>query len=120
GRCGSARVRPAVVSACSRLVGLATLSRSGMLGLVVGAVVLLYPYRHLLFSRLAVLPLALVGIPVAYALYRRALVVIPVPSAVYRRRHFFTVVLHSRLSHGTGASTHLDVFRFIPQILHKL
>jgi O-Antigen ligase len=98
------RIRLAVLIAFCLIVELATLSRSGMLGLVVGAVVLLYPYRHLLFSRLAVLPLALVVIPVAYA--------------VYRRRHFFGVVLHSRLSHGTGASTHLDVYRFIPQILH--
>ena len=98
------RVRLAVLIAFCLIVELATLSRSGMLGLVVGALVLMYPYRHLLFSRLAVLPLALVAIPVAYA--------------VYRRRHFFDVVLRSRLSHGTGASTHLDVYRFIPQILH--
>ncbi|MGB2875097.1 MAG: O-antigen ligase family protein [Gaiellaceae bacterium] len=83
---------------------LATLSRSGALGLTVGALVLLYPYRHLLFSRLALFPLALVLIPVAYA--------------VYRRRHFFSVVIQSRLSHGTGATTHLDVYKFIPQILH--
>src|SRR5439155_9115994 len=82
------------------LVGLATLSRSGALGLVVGALVLLYPYRHLLFSRLALFPLALMAIPVLYELYHR--------------RHFFSVVIHSRLSHGTGASTHLDVYRFIP------
>ena len=38
------------------LVELATLSRSGMLGLVVGALVLLVPYRHLIFSRAAVAP----------------------------------------------------------------
>ena len=84
---------------------LATLSRSGALGLVVGALVLLYPYRHLLFSRLALFPLALMAIPVLYELYHR--------------RHFFSVVIHSRLSHGTGASTHLDVYKFIPQILHQ-
>jgi O-antigen ligase len=87
------------------VVELATLSRSGALGLVVGALVLLYPYRHLLFSRLALLPLGLVAIPVLFELYRR--------------RHFFSVVIHSRLSHGTGASTHLDVYRFVPQVLHQ-
>ena len=86
------------------VVELATLSRSGALGLVVGALVLLYPYRHLLFSRLAVFPLALMAVPVLYELYHR--------------RHFFSVVIHSRLSHGTGATTHLDVYRFVPQILH--
>jgi hypothetical protein len=94
----------AVLIAFCLIVELATLSRSGMLGLVLGALVLLFPYRHLFFSRLAVLPLVLVLIPVAFE--------------VYRRRHFFDVVVRSRLSHGTGASTHLDVYRFIPQILH--
>ena len=98
------RRRLAVLIAFCLLVELATLSRSGALGLVVGALVLLVPYRHLFFSRLALLPLGLVLIPVA--------------AVVYRRRHFFGVVLHSRLSHGTGASTHLDVYRFVPQILH--
>jgi hypothetical protein len=88
------------------VVELATLSRSGALGLVVGALVLLYPYRHLLFSRLAVFPLTLMAVPVLYELYHR--------------RHFFSVVIHSRLSHGTGATTHLDVYRFVPQILHTL
>ena len=98
------RVRLAVVIAFCLLVELATLSRSGALGLTVGVLVLLYPYRHLFFSRLAVLPLVLVAIPVAVE--------------VYRRRHFFDVVVRSRFSHGTGASTHLDVYRFVPQILH--
>ena len=55
----------AVLIAFLLIVELATLSRSGLLGLTVGALVLLIPYRHLLFSRLAILPLALVVIPVA-------------------------------------------------------
>jgi len=38
---------------------------------------------------------------------------------VWLRRHFFDVVIHSRLSHGTGATTHLDVYKFIPKILHS-
>jgi hypothetical protein len=88
------------------LVELATLSRSGVLGLAVGALVLLIPYRHLLFSRLAVLPLALVALPVAFE--------------VYRRRHFFDVVIRSRLQTG-GKSTeaHLGVYDFVPQVLHQ-
>jgi O-antigen ligase len=97
------RVLLAVLIAFLLVVELATLSRSGALGLTVGALVLLFPYRHLLFSRLALLPLALVLFPVGYE--------------VYHRRHFFDVVIRSRLSHGTGASTHLDVYSFIPQIL---
>jgi O-Antigen ligase len=88
------------------LVELATLSRSGVLGLVVGALVLLLPYRHLLFSRAAVLPLALVALPVA--------------SEVYRRRHFFSVVIRSRLqTGGKSTSAHLGVYDFIPQVLHQ-
>jgi O-antigen ligase len=98
------RVWLAALIAFLLVVELATLSRSGALGLVVGTLVLLYPYRHLLFSRLALLPLGLVALPVLYELYHR--------------RHFFGVVIHSRLSHGTGATTHLDVYRFVPQILH--
>jgi O-antigen ligase len=99
------RVRLAALIALLLIAVLSTLSRSGALGLVFGAIVLAFPYRHLLFSRLAVLPLTMVVIPVGYA--------------VWLRRHFFDVVIHSRLSHGTGASTHLDVYRFIPKILHS-
>ena len=98
------RVWLAVLIAFLLIAELATLSRSGALGLAIGVIVLLVPYRHLLFSRLALLPLGLVVVPVGYA--------------VWRRRHFFDVVIHSRLSHGTGASTHLDVYKFIPKILH--
>jgi O-antigen ligase len=68
--------------------------------------VLLIPYRHLLFSRAAVLPLALVAIPVAYE--------------VYRRRHFFDVVIRSRLQTGGRSTTaHFGVYDFIPQVLHQ-
>jgi O-antigen ligase len=94
-----------VVIAFSLIVQLATLSRSAALGLAVGALVLLVPYRHLLFSRLALLPLALVVLPIGYELYRR--------------RHFFGVVIRSRLSRGTGANTHLDFYLFVPQIMHQ-
>jgi len=88
------------------LAELATLSRSGMLGLLVGALVLLIPYRHLLFSRAAILPLALVALPVAYE--------------VYRRRHFFDVVIRSRLQTGGRSTTaHFGVYDFIPQVLHQ-
>jgi O-antigen ligase len=88
------------------LVELATLSRSGLLGLAVGALVLLVPYRHLLFSRLAILPLALVALPVAFELYRR--------------RHFFGVVIRSRIqTGGSSTSAHLGVYDFIPQVLHQ-
>jgi O-antigen ligase len=96
----------AVLIAFLLLVELATLSRSGILGLSVGAIVLLIPYRHLLFSRLALLPLALVALPVAFE--------------VYRRRHFFDVVIRSRVqTGGRSTSAHLGVYDFIPQVLHQ-
>jgi len=96
----------AILIAFLLLVELATLSRSGILGLVCGAIVLLIPYRHLLFSRLALLPLGLVAIPVAFELYHR--------------RHFFSVVLKSRVqTGGSSTSAHLGVYDFIPQMLHQ-
>jgi O-antigen ligase/polysaccharide polymerase Wzy-like membrane protein len=96
----------AVLIAFLLLVELATLSRSGILGLVCGAIVLLIPYRHLLFSRLALLPLGLVAIPVLFELYHR--------------RHFFSVVLASRVqTGGSSTSAHLGVYDFIPQVLHQ-
>jgi O-antigen ligase len=96
----------AVLIAFLLLAELATLSRSGLLGLIVGAIVLLVPYRHLLFSRLALLPLGLVAIPVAFELYHR--------------RHFFSVVIRSRIqTGGSSTSAHLGVYDFIPQVLHQ-
>ena len=96
----------AVLIAFLLLVELATLSRSGILGLAVGALVLLIPYRHLLFSRAAVLPLTLVALPVLYE--------------VYHRRHFFDVVIRSRLQTGGRSTTaHFGVYDFVPQVLHQ-
>ena len=100
------RVPLAVLLGFLLIAEAATLSRSGILGLAVGGLVLLIPYRHLLFSRAAVLPLAVLAIPVAYE--------------VYRRRHFFDVVVRSRLQTGGKSTTaHFGVYDFIPQVLHQ-
>ena len=87
-------------------VELATLSRSGLLGLGVGFLVLLIPYRRLLLSRAMLGPLAIVAAAVAFE--------------VYRRPHFFHTVISSRLQRG-GRSTqiHLGIYDFIPQVLHQ-
>jgi O-antigen ligase len=87
-------------------VELATLSRSGLLGLGVGFLVLLIPYRRLWFSRALVGPLALVAGVVAFE--------------VYRRPHFFHTVITSRLQRG-GRSTqiHFQIYDFVPQVLHQ-
>ena len=84
---------------------LATLSRSGMLGLAVGALVLAVPYRRYLASWALGLLLALVLIPVGYVLYRR--------------QDFFEAVIRSRLSGGKGTAAHLDVYSFVPDVLHS-
>ena len=83
---------------------LATLSRSGLLGLGVGLLVLALPYRRLLVSRQLLLPLAGVG---------AALVVF-----VATQWDFFQTVLRARVdTSGSGASTHFDVYGFIPDVL---
>jgi O-antigen ligase len=87
------------------LVELTTLSRSGLLGLAVGALVLVAPYRRLLWTRAAALPLVLVAIPVVYE--------------VHRRFHYFDTVIRSRLAtSGKGTSAHFGVYSFIPDVLH--
>jgi len=99
------RRRLGVLIAFLLLVELATLSRSGALGLIVGAIVLVLPYRRLLWTRAAALPLVLVAIPVTVV--------------VLRRQHFFETVIRSRLStSGRGTSTHFGIYDFIPKVLH--
>src|SRR5262249_54201900 len=86
-------------------VELATLSRSGALGLLAGFLVLLIPYRRLWGSRATLGPLALVAALVAYE--------------IHRRPHFFHTVIASRLqSGGRSTAIHFQVYDFIPQVLH--
>jgi O-antigen ligase len=95
----------AAVLAFLLLVLLATLSRSGLLGLAVGVLVLAIPYRRFVLSRALVAPLVVLGIVLA--------------GVVYERSHFFDVVLRSRLqTGGRSTSAHFAVYDFIPQVLH--
>jgi O-antigen ligase len=88
------------------LVLLATLSRSGLLGLGVGLLVLAIPYRRFLRSRALLVPLAGVVLVLAYVLYSRW--------------HYFSVVLRSRVqTGGASSSAHFAVYNFIPQIIHS-
>ena len=85
---------------------LATLSRSGLVGLVCGLLVLALPYRHHLISARVLAPLA--GV---------ALLLLAI---VARRQHFFETVLRSRVqTDARGTSTHFAVYDFIPQIIHS-
>ncbi len=96
----------AVALAFMLLVLLATLSRSGALGLGVGLLVLAVPYRRFLRSRALLVPLTGVGLLLAYVLYSRW--------------SYFSVVLRSRVqTGGASSSAHFAVYDFIPQILHS-
>ncbi len=86
------------------LVELATLSRSGLLGLGAGLAVLALPYRHKLRSPELLRPLAGVGVVLL--------------GFLATRWDFFRIVLKSRIeTSGNGNSTHFAVYEFIPDVL---
>jgi len=63
------------------------------------------PYRRLVRTWAAVLPLVLVAVPVLIE--------------AYRRQHFFATVIRSRVStSGKGTTAHFGVYDFIPAVLH--
>jgi len=96
----------AIVLAFLLLVEFATLSRSGLLGLGVGLLVLALPYRRLAWTRALLIPLAAVGVVLLYE--------------VYSRWHYFSVVLRSRVeTGGKSSSAHFAVYDFVPQIIHS-
>jgi len=100
------RRRLAILLGFMLVVEAATLSRSGLLGLIVGALVLLSPYTGYLKSRALLAPLAgAFGVLVLVFI---------------TRFHFFEVVLRSRLKTGGGSvSVHFQVYSFVPTILHS-
>jgi O-antigen ligase len=86
------------------VVELATLSRSALLGLACGLVVLALPYRRLLGSRAFLVPLALL--------------VAVVGLVVGTRYEFFERVFSARTdTSGDAVSTHVFVYEFIPDVL---
>jgi O-antigen ligase len=97
------RVRLGILIAFLLVVEAATLSRSGLLGLGVGALILAVPYRRYLASRLLLVPVAAAVAVLGYV--------------VLTRRHFFSVVIASRLS-TSGSSSHFQVYTFVPKVLH--
>jgi O-antigen ligase len=100
------RVPLAITLAFLFLVQLSTLSRSGLLGVAVGLVILSIPYRRQLVSPALLVPLA--GV---------AAVLLAV---VWERRHYFEVLIRSRLeTGGRSESAHFAVYDFVPQILHS-
>jgi O-antigen ligase len=87
-------------------VQLSTLSRSGLLGIFVGLLVLAVPYRSAVTSRALLVPLGAVA----------ALLL----AVVWERRHYFEVLVRSRLqTSGSSESAHFAVYDFVPQIIHS-
>lgn len=86
------------------LVEIATLSRSGLLGLLAGLLVLALPYRRLLLSPRFLVPLGLV--------------VLAVGVVVAQRSGFFEQVLRSRTSLGGGSTrVHLEIYELLPPVI---
>jgi hypothetical protein len=94
-----------IVLAFLVLVEVTTLSRSGLLGLIAGFLVLVLPYRRKIASPAMLYPLAAVALALAVV--------------VYERSDYVRTVFRARVSTGDrSTSTHLDVYGFIPDILH--
>jgi O-antigen ligase len=88
------------------IIEIATLSRSGLLGLVLGLLILLIPYRRRFRSGQLLKPLGAVFMVLV--------------AAVASRPHFFWVVARTRVGAGDkSASAHFSVYDFVPQILHS-
>ncbi|MHB8642314.1 MAG: O-antigen ligase family protein [Gaiellaceae bacterium] len=98
-----AKHRLAAVIGFLLLVELATLSRSGLLGIAVGVLVLALPYRRFFASRALLVPLGAVAVVLA--------------AVVVEQRHYFEVILRSRLS-TSGSSAHFAVYGLVPDVLH--
>jgi hypothetical protein len=86
------------------VVELATLSRSGLLGLACGALVLALPYRRHLRRPAFLVPLGAV--------------VVLVGAVVLARLDFFLTVLRARTNtSAAAASPHFEVYGFVPDVL---
>lgn len=96
----------ALVLAFLAVVELSTLSRSGLLGLFVGLLVLAVPYRRALFSARLLVPLGIAAV---------AVVVV-----VAQRSGFFETVLRSRTSLGGGSTrVHLEIYQLLPPVIGR-
>jgi O-antigen ligase len=100
------KVKLGVLIAFLFLVEIATLSRSGLAGLVVGGLILAVPYRGKLATRQLVAPAAAVA---------GVLAVI-----VLSRLHYFEKIVQTRVqTGGSSTSAHFAVYDFVPKVLHS-
>jgi hypothetical protein len=87
------------------LVEIATLSRSGWLGLGVGALVLAFPYRRFIFTKQLLYPLGAL--------------VLQLLAVLVTHQHFFSTLLGQRFStSGKSTQSHFAVYSFIGSVLH--
>jgi O-antigen ligase len=99
------KVPLAFVLAFLLLVDIATLSRSGGVGLIVGALVLALPYRRFFRTRQFLVPLGALAVLLL--------------GILYTHKHFFSVLLSQRVStQGSSANAHFAVYGFIGDVLH--
>ena len=95
----------AVTLAFLLLVEIATLSRSGWLGLGVGALILVIPYRRLMITKQLLYPLG-------------GLLVVLLGVFVVRQQ-FITTLLSQRFStSGSSTQSHLAIYSYIGPVLH--
>jgi O-Antigen ligase len=86
------------------VIEVATLSRSGLLGLAVGLLILAIPYHRLLISRRVLVPVALA--------------VCVVVAVVAQRTAFFEQVFEARTSLGGGSTrVHVEVYELLPPVI---
>jgi hypothetical protein len=96
----------ALVLAFLAVVELATLSRSGLLGIALGLLVLAFPYRRKLVSLRFLVPLAVVAGVVAVV--------------VAQRTEFFETVFRSRVSLGRGLdSAHFKLYELLQPVISE-
>jgi hypothetical protein len=87
------------------LVEIATLSRSGWLGLGVGGLILAIPYRRFVFSKQLLYPVG-------------ALLVVLL-GVVVVKHHFISTLLGQRFStSGSSTQSHLAIYSYIGPVLH--
>ncbi len=95
----------AAVLAFLLLVDIATFSRSGGVGLIVGALFLVLPYRRFLRSKQFLYPLGGLAIVLLGVLYTHS--------------HFFGTFLRQRVStNGASTSAHFAIYSYIGDIVH--
>ena len=85
------------------LVEVLTLSRSGLIGVALGALLLAFPYREKFFSRQVLLPVG--GLVLLFV------------ALVASQPSYFWEIISSRFN-TSDSSAHFQVYSFVPDILH--